>query len=71
MYEWCEDDWHSNYTGAPTDGSAWIDSPRVSDRMIRGSYWYYAAWCCRSAFRNNYDPSIRAYNFGIRVAAVP
>ena len=25
VWEWCADDWHSNYQGAPTDGSAWID----------------------------------------------
>ncbi len=24
VYEWCADDWHDNYQGAPTDGSAWI-----------------------------------------------
>ncbi|NEO77350.1 formylglycine-generating enzyme family protein [Moorena sp. SIO4G3] len=25
VWEWCLDDWHDNYEGAPTDGSAWID----------------------------------------------
>ncbi|NEQ11607.1 MAG: formylglycine-generating enzyme family protein, partial [Moorea sp. SIO4E2] len=25
VWEWCADDWHDNYKGAPTDGSAWID----------------------------------------------
>ena len=25
--EWCEDDYHETYNGAPTDGSAWIDQP--------------------------------------------
>ncbi|NEP36951.1 MULTISPECIES: formylglycine-generating enzyme family protein [unclassified Moorena] len=25
VWEWCADDWHSNYEGAPNDGSAWID----------------------------------------------
>ncbi len=25
VWEWCADDWHGNYHGAPTDGSAWID----------------------------------------------
>ena len=23
VWEWCEDDWHDDYEGAPTDGSAW------------------------------------------------
>ncbi|MCA6583991.1 MAG: formylglycine-generating enzyme family protein [Pseudanabaena sp. M34BS1SP1A06MG] len=26
VWEWCEDDWHGKYEGAPTDGSAWIDA---------------------------------------------
>ncbi len=34
--EWVEDDWHSNYDGAPDDGSAWIDSPRSIGRVRRG-----------------------------------
>ncbi|NEQ82293.1 MAG: formylglycine-generating enzyme family protein [Moorea sp. SIO2I5] len=25
VWEWCLDDWHDNYEGAPTDGSAWIE----------------------------------------------
>ncbi|MDJ0844833.1 formylglycine-generating enzyme family protein [Crocosphaera sp.] len=25
VWEWCADDWHKNYTGAPTNGSAWVD----------------------------------------------
>jgi len=25
LWEWCLDDWHDTYEGAPTDGSAWID----------------------------------------------
>ena len=24
VWEWCDDTWHENYKGAPTDGSAWI-----------------------------------------------
>ncbi|MGK7958765.1 MAG: SUMF1/EgtB/PvdO family nonheme iron enzyme, partial [Crocosphaera sp.] len=26
VWEWCLDDWHDNYKGAPTDGSAWLDN---------------------------------------------
>ena len=25
VWEWCLDDWHDNYYGAPNDGTAWID----------------------------------------------
>jgi formylglycine-generating enzyme required for sulfatase activity len=39
VLQWVEDDWHSDYTGAPADGSAWVDSPRGSRRVLRGSTW--------------------------------
>jgi formylglycine-generating enzyme required for sulfatase activity len=26
VWEWVEDDWHENYQGAPSDGSAWKDT---------------------------------------------
>jgi len=39
VLEWCEDDWHDNYAGAPADGSAWVDSIRGLDRVIRGGRW--------------------------------
>ena len=25
VFEWCEDDWHYDYTDAPNNGSAWLD----------------------------------------------
>ena len=25
VWEWCEDDWHHNYEGAPNDGRAWLN----------------------------------------------
>ncbi|OLT58318.1 formylglycine-generating enzyme family protein [Moorena bouillonii] len=31
VWEWCADDWHSNYEGAPTDGSAWIDNNELEN----------------------------------------
>ncbi|HPO12899.1 MAG TPA: formylglycine-generating enzyme family protein, partial [Candidatus Hydrogenedentes bacterium] len=70
VYEWCEDDYHSSYTGAPADGSAWIYSPRASYRMIRGGYWYYYARYCRSAYRSYLTPDDRTYGIGFRLVAV-
>ncbi len=46
--EWCEDDWHASYTGAPTDATPWIDSPRSQKRVVRSSAFY---WSLRSASR--------------------
>ena len=35
VLEWCEDEWHSSYGGAPADGRAWL-SGAPSFRVIRG-----------------------------------
>jgi formylglycine-generating enzyme required for sulfatase activity len=67
VWEWCEDDWHSNYTGAPTDGSAWVDNPRGTSRMLRGGSWDGGAVNCRSAGRGGNFPDLRPYAFGFRV----
>ncbi len=34
VWEWCEDDWHDNYQGAPTNGSAWL-SRTSKTKVIR------------------------------------
>ena len=34
--EFCQDDWHNNFTGAPTDGSAWIDGLDLT--VMRGGH---------------------------------
>ena len=39
MSEWVEDDYHQDYEGTPTDGSARIDHPRAAKRVIRGGGW--------------------------------
>lgn len=67
--EWCEDDEHNNYTGAPTDGSAWVDSPRALYRILRGGYWAYLAINCRSAYRSTVARPTNSKNYtGFRLA---
>ena len=39
IWEWVEDDWHENYTGAPTNGSAWLQGGQPVFRVIRGGSW--------------------------------
>lgn len=39
VHEWVQDDWHSSYEEAPVDGSAWVDEPRASTRVLRGGGW--------------------------------
>jgi len=68
VWEWCEDDWHDNYNGAPTDGRAWVDSSRGSYRVDRGGSWFLTARRCRAAFRNDGTPAFRDDNLGFRLA---
>jgi formylglycine-generating enzyme required for sulfatase activity len=68
VWEWCEDDWHSSYQGAPTDGRAWVDiSARGSYRVLRGGSWNSFAVYCRSAIRDNVAPGSRYSLLGFRL----
>ena len=68
--EWCEDDYHGNYSGAPTNGNAWIDSPRGGERIIRGGTAFFdvAVIGCRSASRFSWPPSTTRADLGFRLA---
>ncbi len=69
VWEWCQDIWHDNYSGAPTDGSAWESGGDSSLRMLRGVSWYNLPRNCRCANRNrDYEGSI---NSGFRVVLMP
>ena len=73
VWEWCLDSWHSNYTGAPTDGSAW-EAETSSLRIIRGGGWTYGdPGYFRSATRYGNPPDNRIFwhdDLGFRVLAV-
>jgi formylglycine-generating enzyme required for sulfatase activity len=71
VWEWCEDWYHENYSGAPTDGSAWLSGGEQKSRVLRGGSWNTIASQLRSALRNYYPPDLRFYNFGVRLVAVP
>ncbi|MDZ4861493.1 MAG: formylglycine-generating enzyme family protein, partial [Candidatus Hydrogenedentes bacterium] len=66
LWEWCEDWYHTSYTGAPTDGSAWV-VPATSARLIRGSSWDSTGVNCRSAFRSFSTPSDAYSDIGFRL----
>ena len=52
VYEWVEDDFHDTYTGAPANGSAWVDSPRATSRSVRGGDWgHNYTYDLRASFR--------------------
>jgi formylglycine-generating enzyme required for sulfatase activity len=66
--EYCEDDWHENYDGAPTNGSAWAESPRSSDRVFRGGAYPLFGHYCRSAGRWGILPTYAHAYYGFRLA---
>lgn len=67
VWEWCEDDRHLDYVGAPDDGGAWVDSPRVHYRMARGGGWDDFPNHCRSACRGTGASTGAYYGFGVRL----
>ncbi|HOC71027.1 MAG TPA: formylglycine-generating enzyme family protein, partial [Candidatus Hydrogenedentes bacterium] len=67
VYEWCEDDWHLNYWGAPNDGSAWVYSPRVSRRVVRGGCFASTADHEGSAKRQNWYATNSDFHTGFRI----
>jgi len=67
VWEWCQDVWHGNYDGAPTDGSAWLEGGDDSFRLLRGGSWSYDPRYCRSASRYSLDPDSRDDDGGFRV----
>ena len=69
VWEWCEDDWHDNYNGAPTDGSAWI-SGCSSTKVRHGGSWILNPRLCRSADRGSNTRDDCDLNIGFRVACV-
>jgi formylglycine-generating enzyme required for sulfatase activity len=64
-WTWCQDGWHPNYQGAPTDGSAWAGGDRFR-HVQRGGAWNDIPGMLRSAFRVGAQPEARNY-VGFRV----
>ena len=65
--EWCQDAWHSDYNGAPTDGSAWVDAGQRL-HPLRGGGWDLPAFFLHAALRGPYDP---IHRLGVRLVCVP
>lgn len=62
-----EDCYHETYSGAPTDGSAWIDG-ECKYRVLRGGSWDSNPRGLRVAARDASAAVSRVYNDGFRLA---
>ena len=68
--EWVEDCQHRTYTGAPTDGSVWLEADRgdCSQRVLRGGSWTYGPVGLRVSTRSGNRAGNRSGSIGFRLA---
>ena len=78
VFEWCLDEWHESYEGAPVDGQAWIDLidgeksiEIIKSKLYRGGSWFNFPMSCRSASRNHFKPDGVLSYVGFRVVCLP
>jgi formylglycine-generating enzyme required for sulfatase activity len=68
VWQWVEDCWHDSYAHAPRDGRSWTGNGNCKARVARGGSWNYTRRFIRSAGRDRFDPALRFYDLGFRVA---
>lgn len=71
VWEWVEDCWHPDYTGAPTDGRAWLEpgaDGTCSKRVNRGGGWGNGSSSLRLSNRDADPVSNFSDGLGFRVA---
>jgi eukaryotic-like serine/threonine-protein kinase len=69
LWEWCSDEWHDTYSGAPASGQTW-ESKNPKFRVVRGGSWHEPPAHCRSTVRLRYSPADRDEFIGFRVALI-
>lgn len=69
VWEWCEDVWHENYQGAPTDGSSWVTAGNPKYRVLHGGSWSSDTSNLHSGYRSKFAPEGHSFQHGLRIAA--
>jgi len=67
VYEWVEDCWSPNHTGAPSDGRVRKDGD-CKFRIMRGGSWVTHAYQMRASKRLRYTTDYRYDDYGFRIA---
>ena len=73
VWEWCLDDFHNNYEGAPPSFGAWVENDNNNDnryRVLRGGSWLNGPGYSRSAYRDYGNARGVNSNVGLRVVCV-
>ncbi len=68
VWEWLEDVWHSNYEGAPLDGSAWMSGGTSDAHPLRGGSWDYNDDWLRCASRSWNNTTGGNSGWGLRLS---
>ncbi|MGD1950128.1 MAG: formylglycine-generating enzyme family protein [Leptolyngbyaceae cyanobacterium] len=71
VHEWCSDDYHDSYAGAPSDAKQWISGKSNDSKVMRGGSWFNDIPLCRSAARDKNSQIGRSNSFGFRVVCEP
>jgi formylglycine-generating enzyme required for sulfatase activity len=66
VFEWVEDCWHPNYSGAPTDGSARRDGD-CTEHELRGGSWFSSPRFVDASYRNRFETDYRSSAVGFRL----
>ena len=66
VWEWCEDNWHDSYHGAPTNGNAWKEN-NENRYVIRSGSWINGKFDCRSAMRSKEVQDHGYHDLGFRL----
>ena len=67
VWEWTQDCWNEDYTGAPADSRA-LETGECEQRVLRGGSWGDVPWLLRSAARGKNESGMRDPKIGFRIA---
>lgn len=73
LSEWCADDWHENYQGAPANASPWTSGGDAQRAALRGGSWKDKAAGLTSSARQPANKDLRDDAVGLRcvLAKIP
>jgi formylglycine-generating enzyme required for sulfatase activity len=66
VFQWTEDCWQADYSGAPVDGTARTDGDCAA-RELRGGSWFTSPAYVRANYRNHFAVEFRTSSVGIRL----
>ena len=66
VFEWTQDCWRDDYSGAPADGSPVLEG-NCAEREARGGSWFTTPAFVRPAYRNRFNATSRSNSLGFRL----